>query len=517
MRACCERALRQPRAARPHGGGRGRGPRGVRAREAAREGRRALTLADIDPAKRARSPSGSARRWADPSAALLAEVDVLAPCALGGAIDELNVSRLRCAGRVRRGEQHARPRRPGRRPRRARDPLRARLHRQRGRDHQHLGRARRPEGYDPREARRRVAGIEDTMDEVLDEAESSGVTPLAAADALARRRLGGRRPRLPSPEWQEPRTGAVPANLADLVGQHADGALHARGARLRRGADRQARGVQPGRQRQGQDRRRDDRGRRGGGPDRARVARRSSRRPPATPASRWRSSARRKGYRLELFMPQGMSRERENLLRLYGAARRDHRVARRDERGGGGGHAGWPPRAATASAPTSSRTRRTRRSTGARRPRRSGRSSTATSTRWWRASAPAARSPAAASASRSATPTCTSWRSSRSPPRCSPAALPGRTRSRGSARGSCPPVLNLDVVDEIVTVDDEDAIATARLASRTRGRARRHLGRRRAVRRRSRWGSRPEFAGKRIVVIMPDSGERYVSLPFFTP
>jgi cysteine synthase A len=30
-------------------------------------------------------------------------------------------------------------------------------------------------------------------------------------------------------------------------------------------------------------------------------------------------------------------------------------------------------------------------------------------------------------------------------------------------------------------------------------------------------GRRPEWAGKRIVVIMPDSGERYVSTPFFAP
>ena len=30
-------------------------------------------------------------------------------------------------------------------------------------------------------------------------------------------------------------------------------------------------------------------------------------------------------------------------------------------------------------------------------------------------------------------------------------------------------------------------------------------------------GSRAEFRGKRIVVVMPDSGERYVSTPFFAP
>jgi cysteine synthase A len=30
-------------------------------------------------------------------------------------------------------------------------------------------------------------------------------------------------------------------------------------------------------------------------------------------------------------------------------------------------------------------------------------------------------------------------------------------------------------------------------------------------------GSRPEFQGKRIVTILPDSGERYVTMPFFAP
>ena len=30
-------------------------------------------------------------------------------------------------------------------------------------------------------------------------------------------------------------------------------------------------------------------------------------------------------------------------------------------------------------------------------------------------------------------------------------------------------------------------------------------------------GDRPEFRGKRIVVVMPDSGERYISQPFFAP
>jgi leucine dehydrogenase len=46
-----------------------------------------------------------------------------------------------------------------------------------------------PGGYDPDEAARRVAGIEDTMRTVFDDAERDGVSTLAAAYALARRRL----------------------------------------------------------------------------------------------------------------------------------------------------------------------------------------------------------------------------------------------------------------------------------------------------------------------------------------
>ena len=50
-----------------------------------------------------------------------------------------------------------------------------------------------------------------------------------------------------------------------------------------------------------------------------------------------------------------------------------------------------------------------------------------------------------------------------------------------------------------------------------RGRAGRHLLRRRAATPRSRSRSRPEAKGKRIAVVLPDSGERYVSTPFFAP
>src|SRR4051795_8348180 len=93
---------------------------------------------------------------------------------------------------------------------------------------------------------------------------------------------------------------------------------------------------------------------------------------------------------------------------------------------------------------------------------------------------------------------------------------PGPHKIQGIGAGFVPQVLNLDVVDEIVPVDDEDAIATARLVSRTEG-VLAGISCGAALWAAIELGRRPEWAGKRIVVIMPDSGERYVSLPFFAP
>jgi cysteine synthase A len=94
--------------------------------------------------------------------------------------------------------------------------------------------------------------------------------------------------------------------------------------------------------------------------------------------------------------------------------------------------------------------------------------------------------------------------------------LPGPHKIQGIGAGFVPSVLNRDVIDEIIPVGDEDAIETARLVSRREG-ILSGISCGAAL-----WGAievgrRPEFAGKRIVVIMPDSGERYVSTPFFAP
>jgi cysteine synthase len=65
-------------------------------------------------------------------------------------------------------------------------------------------------------------------------------------------------------------------------------------------------------------------------------------------------------------------------------------------------------------------------------------------------------------------------------------------------------------------VDDEDALETARLVSRKEG-VLCGISAGAAVWAALQLGSREEFEGKRIVVVMPDSGERYVSTPFFAP
>jgi len=93
---------------------------------------------------------------------------------------------------------------------------------------------------------------------------------------------------------------------------------------------------------------------------------------------------------------------------------------------------------------------------------------------------------------------------------------PGPHRIQGIGAGFVPAILNRDVIDEVVAVRDEDAIATARvLASREGVSAGISAGA-------ATWaalevGGRAESSGKRIVTVLPDAGERYVSTPFFAP
>jgi cysteine synthase A len=93
---------------------------------------------------------------------------------------------------------------------------------------------------------------------------------------------------------------------------------------------------------------------------------------------------------------------------------------------------------------------------------------------------------------------------------------PGPHRIQGIGAGFVPPVLDREVLDEVIPVSDEAAIETARALARREGiLAGISCGA-------AMWAAmeiarRPESRGARIVTVLPDSGERYVSTPFFAP
>jgi len=93
---------------------------------------------------------------------------------------------------------------------------------------------------------------------------------------------------------------------------------------------------------------------------------------------------------------------------------------------------------------------------------------------------------------------------------------PGPHKIQGIGAGFVPPVLNREIIDEVVAVDDEDAIQTARRAARLEG-ALVGLSCGAALWAAIEIGRRPDCSGQRIAVVLPDSGERYVSTPYFAP
>jgi cysteine synthase A len=93
---------------------------------------------------------------------------------------------------------------------------------------------------------------------------------------------------------------------------------------------------------------------------------------------------------------------------------------------------------------------------------------------------------------------------------------PGPHRIQGIGAGFVPAVLNRDLLDEVIAVSDELAITLARRAAREEGLLA-GISCGAALAGALELAARAEFAGKRIVVILPDSGERYMSTPFFAP
>jgi cysteine synthase A len=91
---------------------------------------------------------------------------------------------------------------------------------------------------------------------------------------------------------------------------------------------------------------------------------------------------------------------------------------------------------------------------------------------------------------------------------------PGPHKIQGIGAGFVPAVINLDVVDEIFGVHNEDAFATSRELAKTEGLLV-GISSGAAVYAAVQIAARPENKGKNIVVLLPDSGERYLSTALF--
>lgn len=91
----------------------------------------------------------------------------------------------------------------------------------------------------------------------------------------------------------------------------------------------------------------------------------------------------------------------------------------------------------------------------------------------------------------------------------------GPHKLQGIGAGFRPDILDMNVIDEVLTIDDEDAFATGKKIAREEGMLV-GITSGAAVFAATLLARRPENKGKTIVALLPDTGDRYLSTPMFT-